>query len=171
MEVTNNQTVKAGDAIARFDDGDYRLAVKSAKAKLATQQATFVRIGHQADAARAQVGQAEAQVTAARADAERAAAEYQRQTQLAQSDYTTRSRLEQAKADRDRSEAAVQSAEAALLAARTNVDVLAAQQGEAERVAAEIRAEGGDGDGAVVVTKGAGRRAAPPAIGMGRPNA
>ena len=42
---------------------------------------------------------------------------------------------------------------------------------EAERVAADIRAEGDDGDGAVVVTKGAGRRGAPQAIGMGRPEA
>src|SRR3954454_9898242 len=44
MPVANNQPVKAGDVIARIDDGDYRLAVQAAKDKLATQRATIQRI-------------------------------------------------------------------------------------------------------------------------------
>jgi membrane fusion protein (multidrug efflux system) len=47
--------------------------------------------------------------------------------------------LEQAKADRDRAAATVKGAEAALVAANANVAVLRAQQGEAERLAAEYR--------------------------------
>src|SRR3954454_9076827 len=139
MPVANNQPVKAGDVIARIDERGYRLATQAAKDKLATQRATIQRIGRQPEAARAQVNQAAAQVDAARADAVRAAADLQRQAQLAQTGYATPARLEQARADQQRTEAAVASAEAALTAARTNVDVLVAQQAEAERVAAELQ--------------------------------
>jgi membrane fusion protein (multidrug efflux system) len=66
-------------------------------------------------------------------------ADYQRQLQLSQSDFASRARLEQAKADRDRAAANVKGAEASLVAARANVAVLKAQQGEAERLASEYR--------------------------------
>jgi membrane fusion protein (multidrug efflux system) len=139
VAVTSNQSVKAGDLIAKIDDGDYRLAVRSAQDKLATQQSTIVRIGRQIEAAQSAVAQAAAQIEASRADAERAASDFARQQQLAQSDFTSRARFDQAKADRDRTEAAVKSAEAALAAAKANVDVLSAQRTEAERVASELQ--------------------------------
>ncbi|MEK0081532.1 HlyD family secretion protein [Benzoatithermus flavus] len=139
VEVADNQAVKAGDVIARIDDGDYRLALQAARDKLATQDGTIARIARQIEAAKASVARAEAQLAAARADAARAAADYARQVQLARADFASRARLDQATADRDRSEAAVRSAEAALAAERANVDVLAAQKMEAERVAGELR--------------------------------
>jgi membrane fusion protein (multidrug efflux system) len=139
VEVENNGRVKAGQVIARLDDLDYRLAVQAAQDKLATQQAAIDRIGRQIEAATAGIPQSEAQIAAARADAERSAADYQRQIQLSQSDFASRARLEQAKADRDRAAATVKGAEAALVAANANVAVLRAQQGEAERLAAEYR--------------------------------
>ncbi|WP_342166928.1 HlyD family secretion protein [Methylobacterium sp. SD21] len=135
--VVNGQTVARGDVIAKLDDGDYRLALQSARDKLATQQSTIERIGRQADAAEAQVAQASAQVEASRADAVRADADYRRATQM-QADYVAKSRIDQTKADRDRTEAAVKGAEAALLAARANVDVLRAQQKEARNLSAEL---------------------------------
>lgn len=135
--VVNGQSVARGDVIAKLDDGDYRLALQAARDKLATQKTTIARIGRQAEAAEAQVAQAEAQVEAARADAVRADADYRRAMQI-QADFVARSRIDQAKADRDRTEAAVKGAEAALLAARANVDVLHAQQKEAESLAAEL---------------------------------
>ena len=51
LAVANNQSVKAGDLIAKIDDGDYRLALQSAKDKLATQQSAIARIGRQIEAA------------------------------------------------------------------------------------------------------------------------
>jgi membrane fusion protein (multidrug efflux system) len=139
VAVAANQSVKAGDLIAKIEDGDYRLAVQSASDKLATQESAIVRIGRQQEAGRASVAQAGAQVEAARADAARAEADYARQLELAKADFASKARLDQAKADRDRTAAAVRSAAAALSEAEANVDVLAAQQGEAERVAAELR--------------------------------
>ncbi len=50
VAVTDNTRVHAGDVIATIDDGDYRLAAESARNKVATQQATIARIGHQIDA-------------------------------------------------------------------------------------------------------------------------
>ena len=73
VEVVNNQSVRAGDVIARIDAGDYRLAVQSARHKLNTQASTIARIGRQVEAAQASVAQAAAQVDAAKADAQRAA--------------------------------------------------------------------------------------------------
>jgi membrane fusion protein (multidrug efflux system) len=139
VAVSNNQSVKAGDLIAKIDEGDYRFALQSAKDKLATQQSTIARIGRQTEAARASVEQAKAQVTAAQAEAERAQGDFARQQQLARSDYTSRAALETAKANRDRAEANVKSAQAALAAAQANVSVLAAQQTEGQRVAAELQ--------------------------------
>ncbi|MCJ2075510.1 HlyD family secretion protein [Methylobacterium sp. E-016] len=138
VPVVNGQSVKKGDVIARLDDGDYRLAQQAAQDKLATQESTIVRIGRQAEAAQAQVVQMAAQIDATKADAVRALADYNRATQM-QADYVAKSRLDQAKADRDRTDAAVKGAEAGLIAAKANVEVLHAQQREAESLAAELR--------------------------------
>jgi membrane fusion protein (multidrug efflux system) len=139
IAVSNNQSVKAGDLIAKIDEGDYRFALQSAKDKFATQQSAIERIGRQVEAGRASVAQAEAQIAAAQADAERAEGDYARQQQLARSDYTSRAALETAKAARDRAEANVKSAQAALAAAKANVEVLSAQGTEGQRVAAELQ--------------------------------
>ena len=139
VEVANNQQVKAGDVIARLDDGDYRLALESAQGKLATQESAIVRIGRQIEAAAAGVTKAAAGLDAARADATHAAAEYQRQLQLTKADFASKSRLDEAVFNRDRSQAAVRSAESELDAERANVEVLRAQRAEAERLATEER--------------------------------
>jgi membrane fusion protein (multidrug efflux system) len=141
VEVENNQPVRIGDPIARIDDGDYRLALEAARARLATQRSTVERIGKQIEAAGAAVARAEAQLAAARADALRAAADFARQAELARSSFASRARLDGATADRDRSEAAVRSAEAGLAAERANVGVLVAQRAEAERAAGELETE------------------------------
>ncbi|MEZ0171555.1 HlyD family secretion protein [Microvirga sp. TS319] len=139
VAVTNNQSVKAGDLIAKIDDGDYRFALQAAKDKLATQESAIERIGRQIEAGRASATQAEAQILAEQAELERAESDYARQQQLARSDYTSRASLENAKASRDSAQAKVKSAEAALAAAKANVEVLAAQQNEARRVADELQ--------------------------------
>ena len=127
VEVENNQSVEAGQVIARIDDVDYKLAVQAAADKLATQQSTIARIGRQVEAAQAAVVQTEPQIDAAQADAERTALDYERQTRLSQSDFASRARLEQAKADRDRGVANVKAAQAARVSALANVEVLRAQ--------------------------------------------
>src|SRR5262249_22247496 len=55
VNVADNSPVHAGDIIATIDDGDYRLAVEQAAAKVATQEATVARLGQQIPAQQALV--------------------------------------------------------------------------------------------------------------------
>nr|WP_245422003.1 HlyD family secretion protein [Alsobacter soli] len=135
----NNASVKAGDVIARIDDGDYKLAVEAAKGKVETQQATIERLGRTIEAQTATLGQARAQQAAAEAEQTRAAADFARAQALAASDFGSKQRLDQARADRDRAVASVESAKAAIASAEAGVSVAKAQQGEARRQLDELR--------------------------------
>ncbi len=152
VPVVDNQVVHQGDLLALIDDGDYRNAVDAAQARIDTQDATIARFGRQIEAQAAIISQAEAQVEASQAqlkgsqaDAERAALEYGRSLKLAQSNFGSQQRLEQATADRDRTAAAliaakasVASTAAAVEGAKANLDVLKAQRDEATRQRAEL---------------------------------
>ncbi|HXW19766.1 MAG TPA: biotin/lipoyl-binding protein, partial [Roseiarcus sp.] len=153
VAVADNAQVHAGDLLIKIDDGDYRLAVDTARNRIDTQDATVARIGRQVDAQRSVIAQTESQAATARAqqqaaeaDAQRAALEFERSQKLAQMSFGSQQRLEQAQADRDRTEAAkaaaaaaVASADAAVSGAKANLDVLTAQKVEAERTRAELQ--------------------------------
>jgi membrane fusion protein (multidrug efflux system) len=139
IDIKDNTFVRAGDVIARIDNGDYKLALDSARGKAATQQATVERIGRQIVAQQASVEQAKAQLTSAHAAQTRADAELARQQALATREFASKQTLEQAQATRDQSVAAVQSAQAAVDGAIANVDVLKAQQQEASQTLKELR--------------------------------
>ncbi|MGO8800160.1 MAG: HlyD family secretion protein [Roseiarcus sp.] len=152
VAIGNNSIVHTGDLLVKIDDGDYQLAVAAAKDKIATQDATVDRIGQQIGAQRAVIAQTQAQVAAARAqllagdaDRQRAALEFERSQKLAESNFGSQQRLEQATADRARTAALLagagaseSAAEAAESGAKANLDVLAAQKVEAERTRDEL---------------------------------
>ena len=152
VAAVDNAFVRAGDLLVRLDDGDYRNAVDAAKDKIATEDATIARIGRQIEAqaatiaqAEAQVGSAAAQVEGAEADQRRAALEFDRSQKLAETNFGSQQRLEQATADRARTAAAMAaasaakaSAEAALAGAKDNLEVLKAEQTEAARMRGEL---------------------------------
>jgi membrane fusion protein, multidrug efflux system len=152
VPVVDNQIVHQGELLALIDDGDYRNAVDAAQARIDTQDATIARFGRQIDAQAAVISQAEAQVQAsqaqlrgAEADVERSSLEYDRSFKLAQTNFGSQQRLEQATADRDKmsatlasTRATAASAGAALEGARANLDVLKAQRDEAARQRAEL---------------------------------
>jgi membrane fusion protein (multidrug efflux system) len=135
----DNATVKAGDVLMRIDDGDYKLAVETARDQVAVQQATVERMRRQIAAQEAAVEQARAQVTSAKAAAHRANLELKRQEDLATRQINSRQTLEQAQANAEQAEASVQSANAALDAAIANVDVIKAQQEEASRTLKQLQ--------------------------------
>jgi membrane fusion protein, multidrug efflux system len=130
VAVVNNQSVKAGDLLAKIDDGDYRLAVESASRKIETQNASLARLDSQSLQQNATVAQARAQIAAAEADAQRAQGDFDRAQTLAAADFNSRAKLDQVRADRDRTQAALQSARAGLTAAEAGLDVLKAQKSE-----------------------------------------
>src|SRR5215470_13574773 len=139
VAVDDNAHVREGDVIARIDDGDYQLAVKTARDNIATQQATVDRIGKQAAAQDAAVDQAKAQLASAQAGATRSELELKRQRDLASRSYASQQTLEQAQANRDQAVASVQSNQAAVEAAQAQVDVLKAQQVEALRTLDQLK--------------------------------
>ncbi len=152
VPVVDNQIVHQGDLLALIDDGDYVNAVNSAQARIATQDATIAQFGRQIEAQAATIAQAQAQVETSQAqlrgdqaDVERASLEYDRSLKLAQTNFGSQQRLEQATADRDRTTAKLSadkagsaSAAAALEWAKANLDVLKAQRDEATRQRAEL---------------------------------
>ncbi len=139
VPVTDNTYVHAGDVIATIDDGDYRLAVDSAREKVATQEATIARMAHQIAAQEAAVVQARTQLVSARAAATRTELELNRQNQLVARDASSRQLLEQAQANRDQAVAGVEGAQAAIESAAANVDVLKGQRQEAISTLNELK--------------------------------
>ncbi|MFM8678721.1 MAG: HlyD family secretion protein [Alphaproteobacteria bacterium] len=138
IEVRNGDRVRAGDVVVRLDDGDLVLAIEAARGRIASQEATVARLGRQADAARAAAEQVAADIAGARAAADRAGAELARYAALAARDFASRSRLDQAQAERHRATAVLASAEAALATARARIDVADAETAEAERLLSEL---------------------------------
>ncbi len=139
VPVIDNAAVRKGQVLATIDDGDYKNAVDTARARIDTQDATIARFGKQVEAQGASVEQAQAQLQVAKADQVRAAAEYGRAESLVRSTFGTQQRLEQAQADRDRSAATFTSAAAGVTAAQASMEVLKAQRVEAQRVRAELQ--------------------------------
>jgi membrane fusion protein (multidrug efflux system) len=135
----DNAQVRAGDVVFRIDDGDYKIAVEAARAKIATQEATIARIGRQVIAQESAVAQAKAQVVSAEAAANRAVLDFDRQQALSTKGFASRATFEVSQAGRDQGAAAVQAAQAAYSAARDNVEVTKAQQLEARAQLDELR--------------------------------
>ena len=139
VPIVDGAAVQKGQVLATIDDGDYRNAVDAAQARMDTQEATVERIGKQVGAQQASIEQARAMLLSAKADATRAEAEFVRADTLMRSSYGTQQKLDDARADRDRSTAAVANASAAVTAAVAALDVLKAQKVEAEKVLGELR--------------------------------
>ena len=135
----DNARVKAGDVVFRIDEGDYKIAVDSARARAATQQATIDRIGRQVTSAQSAVDQAQAQLASAEAQATRTKLDFDRQQALSDKGFASRAVFEGSQAARDQATAAVQSSKAALEAARDNVEVTKAQQNEARAQLVELQ--------------------------------
>jgi membrane fusion protein, multidrug efflux system len=139
IEPADNSTVKKGDLILRIDDGDYRIAVDTARTRIATQQATIDRIGRQITALESAVEQAKAQLASSEAALKRAGLDFDRQQALSTKGFASRATFEVSEASRDQGAAAVRSAQAAYDAARDNVEVTKAQQNEARAQLAELQ--------------------------------
>jgi membrane fusion protein, multidrug efflux system len=135
----DNAVVHAGDVIFKIDDGDYRIAVDSARTRIATQQATIDRIGRQVTALESAVEQSKAQLASAEAGLKRAGLDYDRQEALNTKGFASRATFEVSEASRDQGVAAVKSAQAAYDAARDNVEVAKAQQTESRAQLAELQ--------------------------------
>lgn len=138
IAVPDNAQVKAGDVLIRIDDGDYKLALQSARDQVAVQAATLARLEKQMLAQQAAVAQAQAQLASARAGVTRAQLELNRQNELNARQVASRQILEQSQANYEQAVAAVQAAEAGVNSAVAGVEVLKAQQEEARRTLKQL---------------------------------
>ena len=140
--VAHNQIVHQGDLLAMIDDGDYRSRstpprtrstrrTRRSRASAARSRRRASVIAQAAGADRRLAGATGAPPR----PIQRAALEYDRSHKLAQTNFGSQQRLEQATADRDRTAAAIAGGQgerrlgaAALEGAKANLDVLKAQQ-------------------------------------------
>ena len=139
IAVGDNVRVKAGDLLFQIDDGDYRIAVENARAKIATQEATIERIGRLAEAQDSAVAQAKAQLVSAEAASKRAEADFVRQQTLNDKGFASKATFDVSQAARDQAVASVQGARATLDAAEAQVGIIKAQQAEAKGQLNELK--------------------------------
>lgn len=138
IPAAENAAVKAGDVILKLDDGDYRLAVDAAKARIETQKAVIDGFASQTEAQKAQIAAAEAKLASAEAAEGNALATLNRATALIKAKVVSQQTLDDSTLKHDSSEASVNEAQANILAARAQIDVIAANRVEAERTLTEL---------------------------------
>jgi membrane fusion protein (multidrug efflux system) len=132
LNAEENQHVKAGDPLVTIDDGDYRIALEQAEAQIAVQTRTLDRIKAQTEAARAALGQAEAQKTSAIASAENARRSSDRANKLLKTQVATQAQVDDAQTALDQANAGLVGADAQIASAKANIGVLDAQYQEAQ---------------------------------------
>ena len=138
VPIVDNQAIKAGDVLIQLDQGDYKLAVDQAAAKVATQHSMIETFDAQIKSAEAAARAGASSTDSVKATLERAEADFKRTDTLAQRDYSPRSTLDAARAARDTAKAQVAAQNAAIQSADANITVLRAQKVQAERSLKEL---------------------------------
>ncbi|HME25294.1 MAG TPA: HlyD family secretion protein [Acetobacteraceae bacterium] len=128
VAVTDNQAVHAGDLLVKLDDRDYRAALAKAVASVAGQQATLANLDANRRLQEAVIAQAQAELTATAAEIARTRFDVDRYRRLAQDQFGTQQRFQQADADYQKALAADARARAALEAAQRQIDVIDTQK-------------------------------------------
>ncbi|WP_244735133.1 HlyD family secretion protein [Mesorhizobium sp. 113-3-9] len=127
VAVTDNQPVKAGDVLLRIDDSDYQASLKQADAAVASAEADIVDVAAQIEAQNAKVDEAQKQVAQAQAALDFAKAEDKRNSELLAKGAGTQQQAQQASSTLRQDQAAFDSAEASVAAAKNQITVLQAQ--------------------------------------------
>jgi membrane fusion protein, multidrug efflux system len=131
--------VKAGDVIAKLDDGDYQLAVESARNRIATQQAVITGFDSQALAQKAQVAAAEAKLSGAKTEEANSATAQNRMAKLVLTRVVSQQSMDDAQAHYDQASSAVVAAQAAVAAADAQLAVIASGRTQAETQLVELQ--------------------------------
>ena len=111
IPAAENAAVKAGDVILKLDDGDYRLAVDAAKARIETQKAVIDGFASQTEAQKAQIAAAEARLASAEAEEGNTLATLNRATALIKAKVVSQQTLDDSTMKHDSSEASVNEAQ------------------------------------------------------------
>ena len=141
VPVTDNQHVETGQVIARIDDRDYRTALAQAEAQVEAAQASIANIDAQTTVQEAQVAESESQVRQQQAGLTFAQQQASRYSKLAKDGWGTMQDAQQYTSQQRQGEAALRSAQSALVAAARQLAVLKAQRGSAEAGLAQADAQ------------------------------
>ncbi|WP_445191674.1 HlyD family efflux transporter periplasmic adaptor subunit [Sphingomonas sp. Tas61C01] len=129
VKARENQQVRAGDVLFRIDPDPYRIAVSQANASIATAQVDVATL-------QANFRGTNADIEAARDAITNAQEDYQRQTALMNSGFTTRARLQQAQHAVEQARAQLANAEATAAEAQAKLSNGSAVPGTAPAIAA-----------------------------------
>lgn len=138
ISVSENDPVTKGEALVRLDDGDYRIALQTAKSRVSTVGETLTRIKAQIEAAQAGVAQSQAMRNVARAQLRSAQTNADRIGKLARDNIVSQSKLDAATEGLDTAIASVANADASVSSAQAQVAVLNAQRAETQGLKHEL---------------------------------
>ena len=141
VPVTDNQHVAAGDAIARIDDRDYRIALEQARAQVTAAEASIQNLDAQMAVQQAQIAENQAQFEQAQASLTFATQQAARYEDLAKKGAGSVQNAQQYNSGLLQQQAAVKTAQAALSAAQRQVAALRAQRATAEANVAQANAQ------------------------------
>jgi membrane fusion protein, multidrug efflux system len=133
IPAAENTAVKKGDVVLRLDNGDYKLAVEAEIGRIETQKSVIAGFASQVDAQNAQIAAANARLVRAQAEEKNAAADMERSTKLANQKVASMQSLDDAKLRHDTALATISEAQAGVLAAQAQINVIAAAKDEATR--------------------------------------
>src|SRR5712691_10479640 len=141
IAVADNEQVRAGQLLVRLDDRDVRAAAHHAEAVLEQRTAALAGLRGKHELQQSIIRQASADLDAKAAHADFARVDAERYRTLALSNYGSRQNAERTFAVDQQARASVTSAQAALAAAKQQLDVLDAEIAEASAAVAQARAD------------------------------
>jgi membrane fusion protein, multidrug efflux system len=140
VPVDDNQSVHAGEILARIDPRDYQTALDQAHANVAAAQASIDTLNQQIAQQKLTVDQAGQLVASDQAALVFSPQDFQRYTDLAKTGYGTVQRAQQAQADIRQKAAALQHDTTGVAAAEKQIGVLEARIAKAEATLAQQQA-------------------------------
>lgn len=130
--VIDNQTVKAGQLLAKVDDRDFIAARDKAEANLAVSQAAINNLTAQQQLQKTKIRQSESQIASAKAEHERAQQQVNRTRSLLKRNYSSQDELDSATSHLKVTKAQLDQATASYQAAQDQLAVIASQIVQAE---------------------------------------
>jgi len=141
LAVTDNQVVHAGDLLVKIDDRDYRAAVAKAEGAVAAQQALLTNLDANERLQQEVIHQAQAGVLAADAETLRSQQDEARYRDLSSRSAVSIESAQRADATFKTAKAASTKAQAALMAAQRQIDVIESQKLQARAALEQAKAE------------------------------
>lgn len=141
VAVTDNQVVHAGDLLVKIDDRDYRAALAKADGAVAAQQALLANLDATENLQQAVIRQAQASVAAADAETQRSRDDEARYRDLSSRSAVSIESAQRADATYKTARAGSDKAQAALIAAQRQIDVIDSQKLQARAALQQAKAE------------------------------